>query len=168
MENKKKTNYIILIIVFLISIALVLYLCRCYKVYDEYQKQKSVISGTINEINKEDLEHFILDNPTTYIYICESTNDNCRTFEKTFKKLINKKELNEKIVYLNLPKAEQEDFIKNFNEKYKYKKELTSNFPAIISFEDGKVISLLEGKNDKTLTIRKVKQFFELNELEEQ
>lgn len=169
-EPKRKIkikNYIILALLFIAGIGLTLYLCELYKVYDEYQKQTPVIRDTLSEIKYEDLEHYILDNPTTMIYMCTSSDMICRNYEKDFKKLIESKELQDKIIYLNLSNANKEEFVEDFNKKYQYKIKLTSKYPAIVVFEEGKISNLLQGDAEKKLTVVKTKQFIELNKIGE-
>ncbi len=166
-DNRIK-NYILLIFVFLLCICFVLYLCNLYKVYDQYQKETPVIRGAIQEIVPGDLDHYVLDTPTAVIYMCTSYDEECRSFEKDFKKYLSKREWNNEIVYLNLSDLDQEEFTDSFNAKYPYKKaSLSSHYPAFVLFEDGIVRGLLQGKENKKLTITKVRQFLELNEIGE-
>ena len=167
-SKSKVKNYLLLIVLFSVCICFVLYLCSLYKVYDQYQKETPVIRGSIQEIVPDDLEHYVLDTPMTLIYICTSYQDECRTFEKDFKKFLKKQEWNDEIVYLNLSDFDQEVFVNDFNLKYPYKKaKLTTDYPAFVFFEDGKVHGILQGKNGKKLTVSKVSQFIELNEIGE-
>lgn len=169
-QEKKKgglKNYLILALLFIAGTGLTLYLCQMYKVYDEYQKQTPVIRDTLSEIKSEDLEHYILENPTTVIYMCTASDMVCRNYEKDFKKLIKSKELQDIIVYLNLSNTDQEKFVKDFNDKYNYRVKLTSTYPAIVVFEEGKVINLLQGKKEEQLTVVKTKQFIELHKIGE-
>ena len=85
-----------------------------------------------------------------------------------FKGFITKKTLNEEIVYLNLSDVDQGQFIREFNEKYNYKIKLTGNYPAFISFKDGKVDSILQSSEEKNLTISKVENFLEMNMYKEE
>ena len=57
--------------------------------------------------------------------------------------------------------------VKNFNTKYNFKIALTTNYPAIVIFEDGKIVSILQGTTDEELTISKTKQFIEINKIGE-
>ena len=178
-ENKKKEekeeknllkNYIILVIILLLVVGITIYLCECYKVYNEEQKTIPVIRGTlVSEITEVDLEPFLIENPTTTMYLCTASNEKCRSFEKDFKKLINKYNLQESIIYLNLSNVEDlEGFVDEFNSKHEYKKaKLTTNYPAIIYFEDGKVKNILQGKKQDKLKISKVKNFIEINKIGE-
>ena len=166
-EAKKTHNYIVLVLLFLICIVVVLYVCNIYKVNEEEQLKIPVIRDAISEIYPEDLEHYVLDNPVSVIYICTANNEKCRSFEKNFKKLLRKKDYNNQVVYLNVTDEDQDTFISNFNQKYSYKNKLTTNYPAFIIFEDGVVDGILQGKNNKSLTISKVKNFLDLYEIGE-
>lgn len=166
-EKNYKKNYIILGLIFLLCIGLILYLCQWYKVYDEYQKESPVIRGVLQEIVPDDLEHYILENPTSIIYMCTAKDETCRSFEKDFKKYINKKEYNDVIIYLNLSDVDINEFITKFNEKYTYKKKLKDKYPAIVVFRDGSIDGLVQEKENSKLTISKVDTFLELNKIEE-
>lgn len=169
-KNKKKIsikNYIILIVIFIVGIAITLYLCNWYHVYDEYQKQTPLIRGTLSEITNEELEHYVMENPTTVIYMCTASNPTCRSYEKDLKKLVESENLQEKIIYLNLSDIDQNQFVDSFNNKYPYKVKLTTNYPALVIFEDGEINNILQGKEDEKLTIIKTKQFIDINKIGE-
>ena len=166
-EKNYKKNYIILGLIFLVCIGFVLYLRQWYKVYDEYQKEFPVIRGVLQEIVPDDLEHYIMENPTSIIYMCTAEDESCRDFEKDFKKYINKKEYNDVIIYLNLSEIDSNEFITTFNNKYQFKKKLNEKYPAIVVFRDGVIDGILQEKDDKKLTISKVDTFLELNKIEE-
>ena len=166
-KPKKIKNYILLAVIFILGIGLTLYMCSCYRVYDEYQKQTPVIRGTLSEITNEEITHYILENPTTVIYMCTSSNDICRQYEKGLKKLIHNTNLPEYIVYLNLSDINQDEFVEEFNSSYPYKVKLTTSYPAFVIFEDGQIKNILQGNKDNPLTISKTKQFIELNHIGE-
>ena len=71
-------NYIIVVVMFIAGMGITLYLCNWYNVYDEYQKQTPVIRGILSEITNEELEHYVMENPTTVIYMCTASNPTCR------------------------------------------------------------------------------------------
>lgn len=165
-EEKERSlfkRYLILIFIFIACMGLVIYLCKWYKVYDDYQKEIPVIRDTLSEITDADLDHYILDNPTTVIYMCTASDDTCRDFEKDFKKLVVKKEYTDKIVYLNLSGLDQGKFIEDFNNKYNFKVKLSVDYPAIVMFEDGKISALLQESDKREFNISTVQDFLELN-----
>ena len=168
-KEKKKSikSYILLVLLFAASIGLVLYLCELYKVNKEEQLKTPVIDGALLEIYSTDLDHYILDNPTTVIYMCTADNETCRVFERDFKKLLKKNDYSEQIIYLNLTDLDQDSFVEEFNNKYNYKVKLTTDYPAFVLFEDGKIKNIIQGNKDKKLSLEKVKQFLEVNEIGE-
>ncbi len=170
MEKKIKKitikNYLILALIFLGTICLTIYFCRCYSVYNEKMKEVPVIRGVISEITSEELEHYVNDNPNCIVYMCIASDMKCRNFEQDFIKLIKKKNLQEEIVYLNLSNVDQEKFTGAFNDKYKYSVQLTTNYPAIVTFEENKVSNIIQ-EDDGELSITKAKQFIELNRIGE-
>ncbi|MBR4618449.1 MAG: hypothetical protein IKO49_03995 [Bacilli bacterium] len=169
MEKKQKNlikNYIILILIFLTVILLVWYICKWYTVYTEFEKGTPVIRGTLNyEISANDFDPFIMENPSSVIYMCTSKDEKCRSFEKEFKKFVIRKDLQNDIIYLNLSDTDIDSFVENFNARYEYKVKLTSDYPLLVEFTDGKVTGLIEGEKDEPLTMTKVKQFIEINKI---
>ncbi len=163
-----KKNYIILVVLFVATVALVLYLCNLYRVYDKHQRDIPVIRGTLYEIQPDELEHFVMENPSTVIYMCTAADEKCRDYEKDLKKLVVKEELQEDIIYVNLSNVDQNDFVNQFNSKYPYKVSLKKNYPALILFEDGKVQSILQADQDDSLSISETEQFIKLNHIENQ
>ena len=166
-EKNYFKNYVLLGLLFLGCVILTLYICKCYEVYDNHQKQTPVIRDTLSEITADELEHYILENPTIVIYMCTSSDMVCRNYENGFKKLIKSKELQDEIVYLNLSDLDQQKFIEDFNNKYNFKVKLTTLYPALVVFEDGKITSILQGNVDEELTVVKTKQFIEIHKIGE-
>lgn len=161
-------NYIILIVLFAAVIALVLYLCQLYNIYDEHQREIPIIRDSLYEIQYDELDHYVMENPTTIIYMCTAADEVCRDFEKDFKKLVEQDELQESVIYLNLSNIKAKDFVETFNNTYSYKRQLKVNYPAFVVFEDGKVNSILQADEDDELSISEVEQFIELNRIEDE
>ena len=161
-------NYIMLFILFGCCIFLTLYFCKWYEVYEEYEKETPVIRDSLSEITSEDLDHYVIDTPSIIIYMCTANDDECRSFEKDFKKYINKNDITDEVTYLNLTGVDKDQFVKDFNEKYNFKIKLNGHYPTFVAFQDGKITSILQGKKDKKITISKVRSFLELNLLEEE
>lgn len=167
-DEKKKNyvkNYIVLIVLFCSCILLTLYFCKWYNVYKEYEREIPVIRGYLSEITPEDLEHYVIDNSSAIIYLCTANSDECRSFEKDFKKYIQKNGISEEVIYLNLTSVDQEAFVKNFNNTYPYKHKLNGKYPAFVVFQDGKISSVLQGGKNIKITISKVQNFLEVNML---
>ena len=164
-DNKEKSKikrYGILLFIFALCIGLTIYLCKWYDVYDEYQKETPVIRGTLSEVGYEELEHYILDNPSSIVYMCTSQSEICRNFENDLKKLVNKNAYADEIIYLNLSGLDMDTFVYEFNSRYKFKNKLTSDYPAFVAFSDGEIEAILQGNADNPLSISRVKNFIEM------
>lgn len=162
-------NYIILALIIVAMVLLVLYVCKWYQVYSDYQKETPVIRGTLNyEITNAELDHYIMENPNCVVYMCTSSSDRCRNFERDFKKLVEKDNLQNSIIYLNLSDVDMDQFVSEFNEKYRYKVKLTKHYPAFVEFTDGKITAFIEGKESDSLTVTKVSQFIDLHHIGEE
>lgn len=164
-DNKKNNlvrNYIILAVFILIGVGLTLYFCKVYKVYDDYQKATPVIQGVLSEITPEELNHYVVDNSQMVIYMCTASNENCRHFEKDFKKYIARESVQDNIIYLNLSETDLDQFITDFNNTYKYKHKLTKDLPALVAFTDGNVDAILQEKKNKKLSVSKAKHFLDI------
>ena len=138
--------------------------CCCQESwYTSYKKDKlstPVIDGVLSEIHYEELDPYLKENNgASYLYMCTSDEEVCRSFETEFIHIIDKKDLYDKIVYLNLTDIEnKKDFVKNFNKKYAQKKKVSS-YPTIIKFENNKIKKVIGGSNG--LTIPELKKYLE-------
>lgn len=166
-NNKLLKNYFVLICLFTICILFVLYLCKVYVITQEEKRKIPVIGNTLSQIYTDDLDHYVMDNPMAIIYMCQANDETCRIFERDFKKLINKYHYENQIIYLNLTDVNLEAFLVKFNNTYNYKVQLNGKYPAFVLFEDGKIKSILQSNSKSTLTVSKVRQFLELNEVGE-
>lgn len=169
-KNERKVgvkNYLILVLIFIVATVITLYLCSVYKVYQESKLEIPVIRGTLSEITSEEVDHYISENPTTFLYICSASNLSCRNYEKDLKKLVKREELQEVMVYINITDSEKDKFTEAFNAKYTKRVKLSTNYPAIVAIEDGKVINLLQAKENEKLSITKTNQFIDLNTIGE-
>lgn len=156
-------NYFILFLIFGVCIALTFYFRKQYEVYKQYQLEIPVIGDSLPNINRDDLEHYVFDNHIVAVYMCTASADACRNFEKSFKRYVEKSDITDEIVYLNLSDDVDLNFVNNFNEKFPFKTKLKGNYPAFVIFRDGQVDALLQSSAKKNLTISKVETFLELN-----
>ena len=77
-NNNKVHNYIILLVICFCFIAFVLYVCKIYTIQEEEKLKIPVISGELLEIYKDDLDHYIMDNPSSIIYVCKGAFSSAR------------------------------------------------------------------------------------------
>ena len=148
-------NYFILGIILVSSIFIVLYI---NKLYLSTKNNDNILNGFIKEIKTQEIDNYIIENPNFIIYLGYKNNDN-KSFEKKFKKLVTKYDLQKEIVFIDISQFNDETF-NNFCKKYADK--LLKKDSSLIIVDNQKVIDVLDitkGNND----IELVKMFFKKN-----
>lgn len=148
-------NYFILGIILASSIFIVLYI---NKLYLSTKNNDNILNGFIKEIKTQEIDNYIIENPNFIIYLGYKNNDN-KSFEKKFKKLVTKYDLQKDIVFIDISQFNDETFNK-FCKKYADK--LLKKDSSLIIVDNQKVIDVLDitkGNND----IELVKMFFKKN-----
>ena len=89
-------------------------------------------------INYNELNNYLVENKDAIIYVSKLNDESIRLFENKFKNIINKNNLNNKILYLDLTEELKENnIVKEINKKYG--KEMTE-VPTIVIIKDGKAV----------------------------
>lgn len=148
-------TYFILGIILVSSIFIVLYI---NKLYLSTKNNDNILNGFIKEIKTQEIDNYIIENPNFIIYLGYKNNDN-KPFEKKFKKLVTKYDLQKDIVFIDISQFNDETFNK-FCKKYADK--LLKKDSSLIIVDNQKVIDVLDitkGNND----IELVKMFFKKN-----
>lgn len=162
-KKKQKKNYIILAFIYAVVIVLVLYLASWYNTYVEYKEEIPVLQNVISEINPDEVEHYLMENPSPILYICSASDSNCREFEESIKDSLEENAYQD-LTYVNL---------ENTGDKISYLRELLdkhngSNFaidrtPCLIKFTDGNVVAVEDGLNGALLTKDEALNFIDAN-----
>ena len=94
-----------------------------------------------------ELNNYLVENKDAIIYVSKLNDESIRLFENKFKNIINKNNLNNKILYLDLTEELKENnIVKEINKKYG--KEMTE-VPTIVIIKDGKISSSYNIKENK-------------------
>lgn len=132
-------NYILLSIVLILTIVVVINLFLWKNTYEKSKLQTPILDDYLLVINYNELNNYLVENKDAIIYISKLNNENIRLFENKFKNIINKNNLNNKILYLDLTEELKENnIVKEINKKYG--KEMTE-VPTIVIIKDGKISS---------------------------
>lgn len=154
-------NYIIVAIIFIVSIFLVFFLRNWYRSYQDYEKTIPILKGVISEVRYNEIYNYIGDNQSVIIYMGVADDEDCRNLEVDLKKLIEKKHLKDKVVYFNITDVEDRDLLlKEFNDKYA-KKDKVYSYPAIILIEDGRIIDFKSKNANNNLLISDIEQILD-------
>lgn len=140
-------NYILLSIVLILTIVVVIYFFLWKNTYEKSKLQTPILDDYLLVINYNELNNYLVENKDAIIYISKLNNENIRLFENKFKNIINKNNLNNKILYLDLTEELKENnIVKEINKKYG--KEMTE-VPTIVIIKDGKISSFYNIKENK-------------------
>lgn len=163
MREKKipKKNYAILTLIAILTVLGSLYLASWYNATKEYYMNNSIMTDFLSEINPEEIDSYIMDNPVAVIYLASSKNTDIRSFEKSFRKLINEEEIEDSIIYMDTYKITDNNFYSSLKNSYFSDELKSSNIslsanPNIIVIEDRKIVDILS-KQDDTIELRNAK-----------
>lgn len=170
MRIKNLKNYVILAIIFIITIVLVICLRNAYLCHKKNEEKTNTRLNILYEIKEEDLKSYLVENTDSVIYVSHASDDSLITFEEDFKNYIAKNEISREIIYLNLDKVSS-TFYETLKEKYsndyiRSKENIVFNQANIFIVEEGKIRSILyEQKN--TITLSDVEYFLKTNDVVE-
>jgi len=150
-------NFSILLFIVLGTIFLTLYLRSWYNASIEYYQNNSIMSEYLSELKSEEINSFIIDNPSIIIYYASAKDINIKSFEKSFKKLMEQYEIKDDIIYVDSSKQDNTDFISKLND-VSDKKINKINIPNLIYIKDGKVNKVLYS-NENKINKRDVQNF---------
>ena len=155
LRNVPFKNYMILLLVCFITIGIVCVGSIMYRREEAKSLETPVINGVIPEIKKEDVDNYIVENDSFFLYIGSASNYNSREVEEDLIKYFERRDIKNDTIYLNVTNENNlEDFYKDFNKKYvvnDYSK--LNDYPAFIIIKDGKVLDLVQRKENQKLNI---------------
>ena len=148
-------NYVILAFVFLLTVGLVFYLRDWYNTTKEYYARNSVMTDVVREIKSEEISNFTLENQKFILYVSSGQNADIKGFEDDLKGLIQKMDLNDDVLYMNLDGTNSVDFYdllkNNFAANSKIKNQITDSVASMYVFTDGKITALLNNVNNYSI-----------------
>ena len=132
-------NYILLSIVLILTIVVVIYFFLWKNTYEKSKLQTPILDDYLLVINYNELNNYLVENKDAIIYVSKLNDESIRLFENKFKNIINKNNLNNKILYLDLTEELKENnIVKEINKKYGKK---MTEVPTIVIIKDGKISS---------------------------
>jgi len=179
MEKTTKTvkNYAILFILSVIILYVAWWLLAQYKLYTDYQKNISTLTGVVTfEIKPSEIKPHIKENATVFMYVANTHAKETAKIESNLLKLIDQYRLKDEIVLYNISTSPnvliQE--INLLNEDQNELKKLKA--PMILFFKDGRLVDGIDStknniiktnlnlknnnKNDHNLSSRDIYNFF--------
>ena len=141
-------NYIKLILICIFVICLSVVSSIWYKRNESIKLNIPVVRGHLPEITPSNLDDYLIEHEDAYLYLGVASDENSRALEKSLIKVLNKYDITQDTVYLNISDVEnKEEFYKKYNETYSVNDKL-SNYPAFIIIKDNKMYKMIQRDND--------------------
>ena len=159
-QKNKKKNYVTLTIIYVLVIALVLYVASWYQTYNDYKSTIPVLRNTHPPLNTTELDHYILENSDVVVYMCIANDKECRNLDTSLKKELLKNGLQTNITYIDLQEVtSKKDYIDSIFHTYNNTSTNISGVPLLLAFKDGKIVSYLESTDNMKLTAKDTIKF---------
>lgn len=148
-------NYVILILVFLVTIVAVFYVRDWYNTTKNYYAQNSVMTKVVREIKSEEISNYILENQRLILYVSSGHDSEIKNFEDDFKNLIQSLDLTDDVLYMNLDGVNSGSFYdllkNNYVRNSKIKNQIVDSNSSLYLFTDGKVSGVLNNVSDYSI-----------------
>lgn len=139
-----KKNYVIVVIMAIVVIALVFYLAKLYT-NATLNKNSSVISNYLSNVTLEGMDNYLLENPDIIVYWADREDLTNEKFEKQLKKYIVKNNLQKYFVFVDIKDIDVKE-IESISNKYLSKKIKNVNLetkPSLLIIEDSKIVEVV-------------------------
>ena len=139
-------NYIILVIIFSVTIIAVFYMRDWYITTKEYYAQNSVMTKVTREIKNEEISNYVMENQRFILYVSSGQDSNIKDFEDEFKELIKKLDLNDDVLYMNMDGVNMDNFyklIKGYSDSKKIENQISTSNCSLYLFDGGKITLVL-------------------------
>lgn len=158
------SNYIKLCLIIVVTLTLCFVFRNNYLSNQEYENGIPIIRDVLSsEINSSEVYHYVRENNDTLLYIGVANNKSCRKLEEELKSVIAERELENVITYLNLSETKNKSsFIKEFNKFYDIE---LLGYPSFVLIENGKVVDFITVKEEKNMSLKRVINFLERNNI---
>ena len=148
-------NYVILILVFLVTIVAVFYVRDWYNTTKNYYAQNSVMAKVVREIKSEEISNYILENQRFILYVSSGHDSGIKNFVSDFKNLIQSLDITDDVLYMNLDGVNSESFYdllkNNYVRNSKIENQIVDSNSSLYLFTDGKVSGVLNNVSDYSI-----------------
>ena len=155
--NKKipLLNYIIMVFIIIVVISVCYYAIKIYHLQKKDQLNSSILGQYLNEIKINELNDYILENEYVILYICSSEIEKCRNFENNIENYIQKLNLRENMLYLNIKTVKNE-----------YKNNYLSKIKTYINdFDEEKIPQIVVYSQSNKVETKKIETFDDIKQI---
>ena len=143
-------NYIILGIILAVTLLLLNYFYVWVDVYKESRINIPILDKYMDSINYNELDNYLVENPDAIIYVSILDNEEIREFEKEFKDEFKERNVNNKLLYLNITSLlSDKNIVNEMRNKYYVNNLSIVDVPSILVFSSGELQSIYNISNNK-------------------
>ena len=144
-----KKNYLIVLVVSILVVVLTLYVRSFYISYTSYNIDSSIfVSKSINQINFDDIDYAVNETTDSVIFISYNGEKEISNMERKLYREIEKKNLNDRIIYLNVTEyLENNKYVEMLRNKYPKLSVDINKAPMFIYVKDGECIDVIDSSN---------------------
>lgn len=129
---KEYTKKVILLVsICIITIAILIVALKLHENKEADMLSQSEIKNYLTEIKYEEIQNHVIEQPSTIIYVSNSSEDSTRNFDKIFIPVIKKYNLENEIIYININETTIVD-------------PLYQNSPELIFYSEGAVSDIID------------------------
>lgn len=137
-EYTKKV--VLLVVICVVTLAVLVIALKLNEKRQDNLLSSSKIKGYLTEINYEEIQTHVIEQPSTIVYVSNSSEEETKKFDEIFIPVVKKYNLENEIIYININETTLADPI------YQYA-------PELVFYKDGEVsdvidVSTLKDKND--------------------
>ena len=136
-------NYFILGVILLVSFLVIYYFYMWLDTYNETKLNSPILDKYLEVINYNELDDYLIENPNAIIYVSVLEDSNIREFEKKFKTILRKNELDKEILYMDITND-----VNNIDNEYVINGISITDVPVIMVVDNGKLKSIYSIRNN--------------------
>lgn len=129
-----RKNYVILIVLSLATCFILAYFVRWYRLREAELQPDSIVTQVITEMNVNELDSYLLENPNIFVYISNPQNEETQSFEKEFENYLKEKEMQHRMIYIDISNMSDKE-MQDFQSKWLDSEQMIE--PNIIVIENG-------------------------------
>lgn len=154
-----KKNYLILGFILIVSFLLIYYLYMWFEAYNESKLNKPILDKYMEVINYNELDNYLVESPNAIIYVSVLENTEIRDFEKQFKSILKKNQLEKEVLYMDITEELRNNQVKNeMILKYAINNSSIVNVPVILVIDNGELYTIY-GIKDNNYDVESLKMF---------
>ena len=146
-----KKNYYIVLLVSILIIILTLYIRSFYLNYKNNQSNNGIFyDKSIIQVHVSDINFKLNETSEAILYIANSNSSRVRKMERKLFNYIESKKLNDMIIYWDVSKINEKEYLKVLTEKFPNLSNSIGDTPMIIYIKDGNAVEVINS-NEKML-----------------